>query len=205
MEMWDAFDGIAAFLRVLGFNSTSHLRQVWSVSFYERNRKTTQQKGTYLHGFLKVADSKHLELLRLSGLKGFYCCSRSADRGADMRYKVVWLEGLTHDEAYQQLRLTTEHAGLVRAKRGFGVRVENSHYLAARKRLLPGALGSSDSEAGGDKKFRLLGVPRSNDRSALKRVLVDLWLACEGDSGTRFSVLAGVLRHRATQSFLCVG
>ena len=174
VEMWDTFDGIAAFLRVLGFNSTSHLRQVWSVSFYERSRKTTHQKGTYLHGFLKVADSKHLELLRLSGLKGFYCSSRSADRGADMRYKVVWLEGLTHDEAYQQLRLTTEHAGLVRAKRGFGVRVENSHYLAVRKRLLPGALDSSDSEAGGDKKFRLLGVPRSTDRSALKRVLVDL-------------------------------
>ena len=102
VEMWDAFDGIAAFFRVLGFNSTSHLRQVWSVSFYERNRKTTQQKGTYLHCFLKVADSKHLELLRLSGLKGFYCSSRSADRGADMRYKVVWLEGLTHDEAYQK-------------------------------------------------------------------------------------------------------
>ena len=74
----------------------------------------------------------------------------------------------------KKLRLTTNPAGLVRAKRGFGVRVENSHYLAVRKRLLPGALDSSDSEAGGDKKFRLLGVPRSTDRSALKRVLVDL-------------------------------
>ena len=120
------------------------MRQVWSVAFYERNRKCSQDEASYLHGFLKVPDSKHLELLWLSGLKGFYCSSRSVDRTADPRYKVVWLEGLTQEEAYQQLRLTAEHAGLVRAKRGFGVRVETSQYVAVRKRLLPGALDSSD-------------------------------------------------------------
>ena len=59
---------------------------------------------------------------------------------------MIWLEGMTQEESYQQLRLTAEHAGLVRAKRGFGVRVELSQYLTVRKRLLPGAPVSSDSE-----------------------------------------------------------
>ncbi len=78
---------------------------------------------------------------------------------------------MTQEEARQQLRLTAEHAGLVRGKRGFGVRVESAQYSVVRKRLLPGAPHSSDSEGGGDKRFRLLGVPRSIDRPALKRVL----------------------------------
>ena len=149
-DLWEAFDGIAAFLRILGFNSTSHLRQVWSVAFFERNRKCSQDKATYLHGFLKAPDSKHLELLRLSGLKGFYCSSRSSERSVDGRYKVIWLEGARRNE------------------------VELSQYLAVRKHLLPGAPVSPDSENGGDMKFRLLRVPRSTDRSAFKRVLVDL-------------------------------
>ena len=38
----------------------------------------------------------------------------------------------------------------------------------------PGAPESSGSEAGGDKKFRLMGVPKSTDRSGLKRVLHEL-------------------------------
>ena len=129
--LWDSFDGIAAFFRILGVNSTSYLGQVWSVAFFERNRRCGQDKATYyLHGFLKVPGTKHLELLRLSGLKGFYCSSRSPDRSVDP-----------------------------------------AQYSVVRKRLLPGALHSSDSEGGGDKRFRLLGVPRSIDRPVLKRVL----------------------------------
>ncbi len=88
--LWDSFDGIAAFFRILGFNSTSHLGQVWSVAFFERNRRCGQDKATYLHGILKVPGTKHLELLRPSGLKGLYCSSRSPDRSVDPRYKVIW-------------------------------------------------------------------------------------------------------------------
>ena len=72
----------------------------------------------YCHGFVKVPDVRHLELLKLSGTKGFYCSSRSAERNVDPRYRVIWLDGLSHEEAMLQPRTTVDHAGLVRAKRG---------------------------------------------------------------------------------------
>ena len=124
-EMWAGLDSLAAYLRALGYNATAYIKQVWSVAFYERNRRCSKEKAQYLHGFLKAPDCRHAELLRLSGTRGFYASSRSADRSADQRYRVVWLDGLTHEEAMLQLRSTVDHAGLVKSKRGFGVRGEH--------------------------------------------------------------------------------
>lgn len=177
-EGWESFESLATFLRGLGFNATAYLRQVWFVAFYERNRRCSKDKAQYLHGFLKVPDNRHLELLRLSGTRGFYASSRSAERSVDQRYKVIWLDGLTLEEARLQLRATVDHAGLVRSKRGFGVRVGAAQYGLIRQKLLPGAPESSGSDEGGDKKFRLLGVPQALDRSGLKKVLQELgWTA----------------------------
>ena len=173
-EAWETLESLAVFLRHLGFNATAFLKQIWAVGFYDKNRKCSRDKATYCHGFVKVPDTRHLELLKLSGTKGFYCSSRSVERNADPRYRVIWLDGLSHEEAMLQLRATVDHAGLVRAKRGYGIRVSVALYGSLRQKLLPGAAESSGSDEGGDKRFRLLGVPRTMDRSGLKRVLQEL-------------------------------
>ena len=173
-EAWEALESLAVFLRHLGFNATAFLKQIWAVGFYDKNRKCSREKASYCHGFVKVPDTRHLELLKLSGTKGFYCSSRSVERSADPRYRVIWLDGLSHEEAMLQLRATVDHAGLVRAKRGYGIRVSVALYGPLRQKLLPGAAESSGSDEGGDKRFRLLGVPRTTDRSGLKRVLQEL-------------------------------
>ena len=85
---------------------------------------------------------------------------------------------MTSTKTRLQLRATVDHAGLVRSKRGFGVRVGAAQYGLIRQKLLPGAPESSGSDEGGDKKFRLLGVPKALDRSGLKKVLQELgWTA----------------------------
>ena len=173
-EGWEAFESLAAYLRTLGFNAAAYLKHVWAVGFYDKNRRCVKERAQYCHGFVKVPDGRHLELLKLSGTRGFYCSSRSAERSTDHRYRVIWLDGLSHEEAMLQLHATVDHAGLVRTRRGFGIRVCAAQYASTRQKLLPGAPESSESEAGGDKKFRLMGVPKSTDRSGLKRVLHEL-------------------------------
>ena len=116
-DSWEALELLAAFLRLLGFNATAYLKQIWAVGYYDNNRKCPRERAQYCHGFVKVPDARHLELLKLSGTKGFYSSSRSVERTADLRYRVIWLDRLSH-EAMLQLRATVEHAGLVPAKGG---------------------------------------------------------------------------------------
>eukprot|EP00435_Cladocopium_sp_Y103_P058162 s518_g20.t1 len=49
--------------------------------------------------------------------------------------------------------------GLTRSKLGIGVRVLATEYKAAKKKIFPQAIESSDSEEGGTRRFQLLGVP----------------------------------------------
>eukprot|EP00438_Fugacium_kawagutii_P005711 Skav208065 [mRNA] locus=scaffold936:122039:130199:+ [translate_table: standard] len=65
-----------------------------------------------------------------------------------------------------------------RGKHGYGVRVLAEDYSESRKKLFPQGVESSDSEPGGPRKFQLLGVPDSVNRSVLKQALAAMgWSA----------------------------
>ena len=116
-------------------------------------------------------DEKLPELLRLSGRQGFFCAPRGLDRSPDERYKVIFLGGLTLEEARTKLREVPQHFGLVRSKRGFGVRVAEMTYAEIKQLLLPGAPVSSDSDEAGPRRFKVMGLPTKVDRSQVKKIL----------------------------------
>ena len=162
---------VKAFLRTLGFASHIYVREVWATGWYKAGKKVEMSKAQYYHGFLKVLDEKLPELLRLSGRSGFFCTARDADRNPDGRYKVVFLGGLTLDEAQAKLREVSHHFGLVRSKKGYGVRVAEMEYANTKQQLLPGAPVSRDSDEPGPRKFKVIGLPAKVDRSQLKKIL----------------------------------
>ena len=162
---------IKGFLRALGFESHIYIKEVWATGWYKRGKKVERSKAEYFHGFLKVADQMLPALLKLSGRNGFYCASRNSDRSPDSRYRVVFLGGLTLEEARSRLRDIPNHFGLVKSKKGYGVRVADLGYDDAKKTLLPGAPVSSDSDAAGPRKFTVMGLPTNTDRSKVKKVL----------------------------------
>ena len=162
---------VKAFLRTLGFESQIYIKQVWATGWYKAGKKVDVSKAQYFHGFLKVVDDRLPELLRLSGRDGFFCTSRDADRNPDARYKVVFLGGLSLEEARSRLRDVPQHFGLVRSKKGFGIRVAEMSYADTKQALLPGAPVSSESDDTGPRKFKVMGLPTKVDRSQVKRIL----------------------------------
>lgn len=61
--------------------------------------------------------------------------------------------------------------GLVRTAKGYGVRVHESKYSAAKKMLFPDLDVSDESDSGGPRRFRLLAVPAEYERATLKALL----------------------------------
>lgn len=56
-DSWEALELLAAFLRLLGFNATAYLKQIWAVGYYDKNRKCPRERAQYCHGFVKVPDA----------------------------------------------------------------------------------------------------------------------------------------------------
>ena len=46
-DSWEALELLAAFLRLLGFNATAYLRQIWAVGYYAKNRKCPRERAQY--------------------------------------------------------------------------------------------------------------------------------------------------------------
>eukprot|EP00438_Fugacium_kawagutii_P004973 Skav222404 [mRNA] locus=scaffold4422:467384:476455:+ [translate_table: standard] len=169
--------GIVSYLKSLGYPHFGSISQTWSLDFFHRGKKVDPEQASYYHGFLKL-DATHFEqLLKLGGISGFYPNPRSESRGPDTRYRTIMLRGLTLAEA-RSAAAKVSSLGLTRGKHGYGVRVVAGDYSESRKKLFPQGVESSDSEPGGPRKFQLLGVPDSVNRSVLKQALAAMgWSA----------------------------
>eukprot|EP00438_Fugacium_kawagutii_P016812 Skav203771 [mRNA] locus=scaffold206:191880:212068:+ [translate_table: standard] len=165
--------GIVSYLKHIGCQHFGSISQTWSLEFYHRRKKADPEGASYYHGYLKIDATKLEPLLKLGGISGFYPSPRAEGRGPDPRFRTIMLRGLTLAEARSAAAKVTS-LGLTRGKHGYGVRVHLSDYSEARRKLFPQGVESSDSDPGGPRKFQLLGVPDSVNRSVLKQALAAL-------------------------------
>ena len=140
-------------------------------AFFDRRKKVDSSKAQHFHAVARFSE-KHLEAsLRVCGLHGLYLQPRNAAKGLDPRFAVVRLHGFSREEAVKAQHKLSFQLGLVRTSRGFGLRVKVERQKEARKELFPEIEVSSDSGTEGDQVFRLLGIPESYDRRAVKSLL----------------------------------
>ena len=171
-DKWKALDGgFDRFFRLLYPKAGEALVDVWGAGFFDRRKKVDASKAQHFHAVARFAE-KHLEAsLRVCGLHGLYLQPRNAAKGFDPRFAVVRLHGFSREEAVKAQRKLSFQLGLVRTSRGFGLRVKVDRQKEARKELFPEIEVSSDSGTEGDQVFRLLGIPESYDRRAVKTLL----------------------------------
>lgn len=171
-DKWKALDGgFDRFFRLLYPKAGEALVDVWGAGFFDRRKKVDSTKAQHFHAVARFAE-KHLEAsLRVCGLHGLYLQPRNAAKGLDPRFAVVRLHGFSREEAVKAQHKLSFQLGLVRTSRGFGLRVKVDRQKEARKELFPEIEVSSDSGAEGDQAFRLLGIPESYDRRAVKSLL----------------------------------
>ena len=172
-----ANDGISSFLKQLGF-SLDAITQTWSQAYFRSGKKVPSSEAEYFHGFVKIEKGKLEALLKLGGMSGFYPNPRSADKGPDLRFRSILLRGHTLQEARSVQATLPASLGLTKTRHGFGVRVISTDYKVLKKKVLPQAADSSDSDEGGTRRFQLLGVPDDCTRSTIKQALKALtWKA----------------------------
>eukprot|EP00438_Fugacium_kawagutii_P036116 Skav236835 [mRNA] locus=scaffold1027:49372:59337:+ [translate_table: standard] len=177
-EHWEALEhGLSAFLRRVSFSKAQLVNQVWADAFYAGKKKVSPDKASYFHCFARLPEVAVAEFLELSGVSGLYNTPRTATHSRDDRFKILILPGSTLSEARQHAD-KIEPKGIVRTAKGFGIRVLAGHFAKARQTIFPELVLSEESDAPGPRRFKLLGVPREYDRSALKRFLRTLgWAA----------------------------
>ncbi len=173
--------GVDRFFRKIFPASADALVDHWASGFYAKKRKVDSQHAEYFHAVVRIAD-RHLEsVLRVCGLNGLYLQPRSASRGIDTRFAIIRLNGFTRDEALAAQQQVSLQLGLVRTTKGLGLRVKTDKVKEAKKALFPDQEVSSDSGAEGELRFRLLGVPETCDRKAVKAIVKGLgWQAKVG-------------------------
>lgn len=177
-KVWDSLQqGVVAALRAANFAKATSVQQVWSFYFYKGSKRTSSVDASYAHGFLRVSDSHFGEMLRASGSNGVYFTPRTAAKGHDPAFRVIKTPGLSLAETTRVQDTLDGTVGLVRFSVGYGIRVEAAKYVQAKKAIFPD-LEFSESDEGGDRRFRLLNVPRTFDRTMMKALLKQVpWTA----------------------------
>eukprot|EP00438_Fugacium_kawagutii_P034155 Skav226363 [mRNA] locus=scaffold290:41300:46171:- [translate_table: standard] len=85
-----------------------------------------------------VQDTKFASLLRRSGFCRVYICPKTEAGSPDPKWKVVWVSNeMSILELEGQASGIAGAAGLVKSRRGFGLRIEAENYQAAWSKLKP--------------------------------------------------------------------
>ena len=174
-------DGVDRFFRKIFPAAADALVDFWAAGFYDKKKKVEPTKAEYFHAVVRIAD-RHLDsVLKVCRLSGLYLQPRSASRGIDSRFAVIRLNGYTREEALAAQQQVVSQLGLVRTSKGLGLRVRTDKVKETKRTLFPDQDVSSDSGAEGSLRFRMLGVPETCDRKAVKAILKGLgWQAKVG-------------------------
>ena len=113
------------------------LEHPWARSFRAAGRPANPPSCDSFLFYAKVAARDLKGLLQQSGFNRVYMVPRTWDRQVNADWSVVWLPGSKTDVEKQAL-LVSEHAGLVRGKNKFGLRVKQAHFQRVYRQLKPG-------------------------------------------------------------------
>ena len=159
--------------------SISHLvLDLWARAFHTlEGRYTKPDNAEYWSALLRVPQSAHLELQRISGTVGLFLEPRcDTGRESDSGYQVVWLQEASFDRVLHLCRVTPNTIAVARIQRKFGIRFAAQHVAVGFKTLRP-----SDEylPVTIQKIWRLCPLPFGTLRHGLQKCLSDIGWECK--------------------------
>eukprot|EP00435_Cladocopium_sp_Y103_P049900 s843_g15.t1 len=145
--------------------------EVWSRNFVDANGKRAESsKAELFTVFLRLpASALHKVLTSLPS--GIYAEPRGKQpREHDENYKVIWLPGMSHQDALHQCKTFAKSVCLVRLKNKYGIRVRKCDEASAWGVLRPG-VDFMDMTI--QKIYELFPIPHGTQRQAITQILSD--------------------------------
>jgi hypothetical protein len=145
--------------------------EIWARSFLdEQGRKTSIDQAILFTVFMRIPEGALAKLLSYTPC-GVYVEPRGSQPGEqDTQFRVVWLPGVSAEEAAHQCRTCDKAISLVRLKSKYGIRTRKEDEQAAWAHLRPGVdFMALDIQL----IYELSPIPHGTQRQSIAKLLSD--------------------------------
>eukprot|EP00438_Fugacium_kawagutii_P008487 Skav210939 [mRNA] locus=scaffold713:141408:145823:- [translate_table: standard] len=151
------------------------LMEIWSRSFAKlEGGKAPPTEAQIFWVFVRIPQGLVSSLLQVQ-CPGIYMEPRSAEKGHDELYRVIWLPSRTLADAQHACRTCLHALGLVRLRKKYGVRVLATNEEAAFKILRPDSTFVATQV---QRVFQLFPLPHGLQKAGIQKLLTELgWVA----------------------------
>ena len=138
----DNWDSVKSPLVYIGQSITetknAKIMSSWAVKAFGKDKKPIDHsKAEYIHGFIRILESKADILLARSGWAGIYLVPKNANKKPHEAYTIVHVPNKDIDEM-KALAQSTKHAlGIVRTSQGLALRSRREHAYSIKKAVFP--------------------------------------------------------------------
>ena len=144
--------------------------EVWSRTYLSPDgNRVESHKASHFTVFLRVPAAASSTIL-VSTPPGIYAEPRTEDKEADKDYSVIWLPGLSAQDALHKCKTCTKAICLVRMRQKYGVRVKKTDEETAWAALRPDTTFQSVSV---QQIFEIFPLPHGTQRQAAQKALND--------------------------------
>ena len=144
--------------------------EVWSRTYLSADgTKVENHKASLFTVFLRVPAAA-LNTILISTPPGIYAEPRTEEKEADKDFSVIWLPGLSAQDALHKCKTCTKAICLVRMRQKYGVRVKKSDEETAWAALRPDTTFQAVSV---QQIFEIFPLPHGTQRQAVQKALND--------------------------------
>eukprot|EP00434_Breviolum_minutum_P000440 symbB.v1.2.000375.t1/scaffold17.1/size449391/12 len=139
VENWDVVKSPLVYIgQSIAETKNAKIMTSWAVKAFGKDKRPCDHgKADYIHGFLRILESKADVLLARSGWAGIYLVPKNASKKPHEAFTIVHVPNKDIDEM-KALAQSTKHAlGIVRTSQGLALRSRREHAYNIKKAVFP--------------------------------------------------------------------
>lgn len=139
VDNWDVVKSPLVYIgQSIAETKNAKIMTSWAVKAFGKDKRPCEHgKADYIHGFLRILESKADVLLARSGWAGIYLVPKNATKKPHEAFTIVHVPNKDIDEM-KALAQSTKHAlGIVRTSQGLALRSRREHAYNIKKAVFP--------------------------------------------------------------------
>ncbi len=139
VENWDAVKSPLVYIgQSIAETKNTKIMTSWAVKAFGKDKKPVEHcKADYVHGFIRILESKADVLLARSGWAGIYLVPKNASKKPHEAFTIVHVPNKDIVEMKALAQSTKNALGIVRTSQGLALRSRREHAYSIKKAVFP--------------------------------------------------------------------
>ena len=177
VENWDTVKSPLVYIgQSIAETKNTKIMTSWAVKAFGKDKKPVEHcKAEYIHGFIRILESKADTLLARSGWAGIYLVPKNASKKPHEAFTIVHVPNKDIVEMKALAQSTKNALGIVRTSQGLALRSRREHAYSIKKAVFPELpLVEEGSFQTGDRMFILKHLQAHTSTEQLSAALQKL-------------------------------